>query len=134
MSMVAAPALADYFGGRYADSAIHTHDSIESNSADYDKIQPKWSASMDHLETVTDMSTVAVSYDQYTDAYWYATDETNFANTGTLGDAYCKTTFPTTSVSNGECDSMKTSSTGLIGRFVIRSVMKSRTPSAATMA
>lgn len=93
------PAGADYFGGRYADSSIHTYCSSETTSSDYNELQPKVKASMDHLAAVTDMYASATSCTSTTDFYWYATDQSNFTSSTVLGGTTCVNTL-----SDNKCD------------------------------
>lgn len=85
-------AAADFFGGRYADDTTHHFVSIESNNADFEELDGKFTAAMQHLDATTQMRDVKRNrhdYVSWVDAYWYATDQSNFSNPTVNGDTTC---------------------------------------------
>jgi hypothetical protein len=83
-------ASADYFGGPYADSLVHTYCSIESNDADRQAFRPQFNHSMNHLENVTTLGTDLVDCPTYAeDVYWYVAPASDFSDPDALAGTLC---------------------------------------------
>lgn len=86
---------AHYFSGRYADSALHTYCSSETDDQDKARMAPFVGASMEHLENATAMTTVKIiDCSNFTDVYWYVAPNSDMPTAGALAFAECVDPLP----------------------------------------